>query len=219
MPEYSIIIADDSSIFAESLKIAFTNLDTIKDIHCATNFEEIKQCLKHPVNVIILDLHFQTSTYDGIQIARILRDEYPELKIIVLSQNVKVDFYEVLMHDIGVDAYLDKSIRLSTLFEYFEQVVRGERCTDESIQKMLSIGKWMKISKREHEVLEQTKQGLSQKEIADKLCVSQKTIEGHLLNLRERFDVKNTLELLVIYTAYKNSPREDVNATRPPFYK
>ena len=82
---------------------------------------------------------------------------------------------------------------------------------------MLEIEQWMQASKREQEVIIKLMKGLTQKEIADKLFISPKTVEVHIRNLFHKFNVKNTTELVSKYIRYKNANRENIDESTSPF--
>jgi len=75
--------------------------------------------------------------------------------------------------------------------------------------RMIEKGQFMHITKREQEVLELLVKGNTQKKIAAKLFISPKTVEVHIRNLFERFEVKSSTELVVKYLRYKNGNRNN----------
>ncbi|MCL4151486.1 UNVERIFIED_CONTAM: hypothetical protein GTU68_050582 [Idotea baltica] len=66
----------------------------------------------------------------------------------------------------------------------------------------------MEISKREKEIVELLAQGLTQKEIANRLFISIRTVETHIKNCTQKLDARNTVNLISIYVSYKNANRE-----------
>ena len=62
-------------------------------------------------------------------------------------------------------------------------------------------------------------QGLTQKEIAQKMFIVPKTVEAHLKNMFTRFNAKNSAELIAKYLNYKNANRDNVSSITPPFKK
>ncbi len=162
-------------------------------------------------------MNFETKHFDGFTIAKKIRQQYPKIKIIVLSQHTRKQYYEKLINDNLADAYLDKQLGVEETYTALETVLKDDQYIDKNIVEMLEIETWMHVSNREREVIELLSEGLTQKEVADRLCIAPKTVEVHIRNLFERFEVKNTTELVVKYLRYKNANREDIEDSIPPF--
>lgn len=214
----SVLIADDNQVFADSLKIAFQALNRFEEIEIATNFEEIKRQLSSLPDLVILDLHFLTNEYDGIQVARYIKSNFEkEVKVLVLSQHIRMDCYEQLINEIGVEGYMDKGSPLKSVLRGINRLEKGEVIIDQSITEMQERGVWLNVSKREREVLDQLVLGLPQKQIADELHISAKTVEVHMSNLRKRLDVQSTAELVKLYIRYRKSIHENPDESEAPF--
>lgn len=214
----SVLIADDNQVFADSLKIAFEALNRFDEIQVATNFEGIKKQLSSLPDLVVLDLHFLTNEYDGIQVAKYIKSNFgDEVKVLILSQHIRIDCYQQLLDEIGVDGYMDKGSSLKAVLRAINRIEKGEVVVDESITAMQERGVWLNASKREREVLDQLILGLPQKQIADKLFISPKTVEVHLSNLRKRLNVNSTAELVKLYVRYRKSIHENPDESEAPF--
>ncbi|GAA3603081.1 response regulator transcription factor [Flavivirga amylovorans] len=206
----TILIADDSVIFAQGLSTLLQQYpDIVKNVLKAKNFKETLQITKtEKIDILILDINFESEEYNGFTIAEKIKTLYPYIKIIILTQQAKIDNYEILFNDIGVDGYLDKQLSVDIAIEAISQIQEGKKYIDSTIKEMLEVGRWMNISSREKEVIEWLSKGYLQKEVADKLCLSIRTIEVHCRNMVKRIGAKNTAHLISIYTKYKGSNRE-----------
>ena len=147
--------------------------------------------------------------YDGFDIARKVKAFHPKVKIIILTQQAKIDNYEVLFNEINVDGYLDKQLGIEETLGALTAVMNGERYIDKNIKDMLDIGKWLNISNREKDVISLLSSGFTQKEIAEKLHISSRTVETHIKNLTNKMDAKNATHLVSIYTKYRKGNREN----------
>jgi DNA-binding NarL/FixJ family response regulator len=163
------------------------------------------------VAVAILDLNFESEDYNGFVIAKKIKAFYPDIKIIILTQQAKIENYEILFNEIHVDGYLDKQLGIEETLDALEAVKSGKHYVDKNISAMLEIGRWLDISKREKEVIKLLSMGLTQKEIADDLFISNRTVETHIKNLMKKMGAKNTTHLVTIYTKYINGNRERYN--------
>ena len=216
----SVLIVDDSVIFSEGLEQLLSHHPLVSKITLAHNYEKAFEFLQSKtVDVMILDLNFDSSDYDGFKIAEEVKNDFQNVRIIVLTQHAKVDHYEKLVDEYGVEGYLDKQLSVKQMFKAIEKVMAGENYIDANIRKMLDDGRWLKLSKREKEVLTVLSKGHTQKEAAAELFVEPKTIESHIRNLCQRFNANNSVELVSMYIRYKSAYREDYEGTTPPFKK
>ncbi|WP_303316906.1 response regulator transcription factor [Flavivirga abyssicola] len=205
-----ILIVDDSLIFSQALSSLLKQYpNQVNSVQIVHNYQEALSILSmSKINTLILDLNFESQEYTGFDIAKKVKEFYPEIKIIILTQQAKIDNYETLFNDINVDGYLDKRVGIEEALEALSSVTKGEKYIDRNIKAMLEIGKWLDISKREREIADLLSQGLTQKEIAKQLFISNRTVESHIKNLTKKIGAKNTAHLVTIYTKYINGNRE-----------
>ncbi|WP_299557246.1 response regulator transcription factor [Seonamhaeicola sp.] len=216
----TVLIVEDSIIFAEGLEKLLKHNALISRILISHNYDTAFNFIKkEKIDVVILDLNFHTSNYDGFTIAKRLRKDAPKIKIIVLTQYAKVDHYDNLINEFKVNGYLDKQLPAKHLFNAIDEVIKGNTYIDPSLKKMIKIGRLLKLSKREKQVVEELSKGLTQKEVASKLYIGQKTVESHVRNMCERLNAKNSAELIRIYINYKNAHKENYEFSIPPFKK
>ncbi len=217
-PYLNILIVEDSIVFAQGFQLLLEQHPLVKTVCIVDNYRETLDTLKSKtIDIVILDLNFETKEYDGFIIANKIKQLYQTIKIAVLTQHTRKSHYERLFTECKVEAYLDKKLGIEETFSAIDALINGEKYVDKNIQQMLEIECWMKSSKREQEIIVQLKKGLTQKEVADILCISPKTVEVHLRNLFQKFKVKNTTELVVKYMRYINANRENVEESTPPF--
>ena len=207
----NVLIVDDSVIFSQGLASLLEQYpDYVKSIRVSHNFQQTLSILStKTITTLILDLNFESENYDGFDIAKKVKTFYPKIKIIILTQKAKIDNYEVLFNDIHVDGYLDKQLGIEETLGALTTVMNGGIYIDKNIKAMLEIGKWLNISNREKEVINLLTIGLTQKEIAEQLNISNRTVETHIKNLAIKMEAKNTAHLVSIYTKYKNGNREN----------
>ncbi len=206
-----ILLVEDSDIFAEGLELLLRKHPKVSKVDHVTNYEDTLDFLKNnAVDIIILDLNFETTEFKGETIAKKVRQQYgKKIKIIVLTQMARYDYYLKLYEQCKVDAYLDKRLSIKETYKALEAVISGQRYIDDNIQRMVDIGYFMHLPKRKKEILELLCGGLTQKMIAATLDISPKTVEGHIGWLFERFRVMSSTELVARYLIYKNRNRDD----------
>jgi DNA-binding NarL/FixJ family response regulator len=209
----AVLIVDDSVIFAEGLALLLEHsVPLVESTVIAIDYKSTLSILSsQSIDLIILDVNFDSEDFNGFDIARKVKQLFPEIKIIMLTQRVKIDYYELLIDDIKVDGYLDKRFGIEEILYAITAVVNGEQYIDENIKKMLEIGRWLTVTKREKEVLDLLIEGDTQKEIGVKLFISSRTVESHIKNLCLKMEAKNTAQLIATYTRYLKSNREGLN--------
>ncbi|QHI38037.1 Transcriptional regulatory protein LiaR [Kordia antarctica] len=214
----NILIVEDSKSFAQGLEALLLQNSIIDQVFIATNRNEaliqLKEC---SVDIIILDLNLGTSEYDGIDIAKKIKQQHSKKKIIVLTENIKTYLHEQLFNECHVDAYIDKRSDIKETFTAINEIIKGNTYTDIEVEKILENSRWIKTTKREKQIISLLAEGLTQLEIAEQLFISPRTVEKHIRNLFEKFKVKKTTELIVKYIKYRGSNRENVEETIPPF--
>ena len=215
-----VLVIDDSIIFSQGLQALLTQHEKVATIEITHDYGSAMDMLQsRKIDVIILDLNFTDSDYDGFIIAKKVKHLYPAIKIMILTQCAQIDHYETLVKEIKVNAYLDKKLGVEETSAALKAVLSGETYIDKNIAEMLSIGRWLSISKREREVINLLVAGYIQKEIGVKLFISPKTVETHIRNLCTKLKAKNSIELVSMYVKYRSANRENYNDTTPPFKK
>jgi len=146
---------------------------------------------------------------NGIQLTRKLRAELPATAIIIVTMHAKVD-YIAEAFQAGATGYVVKESAAEGLLKGIETVLKGDYFLDSAVssqvvQTLMKLpGKETKITDahyasltaREQEILRLLAEGMSAKEIAEKLCISPKTVENHRSNIMNKLDLHSTLELV-----------------------
>lgn len=216
--DLNILIVEDQLGFAEGMEMVLQQHPRVNNTFIVSTFDKTLEILKeNAVEIAILDIHLETNQYDGFTIAKKIKQLYPEIKIMILTQIVKKEYYDRLFNECKVDAYLDKKLSMKETYHAINEVMSGNQYCDHSILNMLEIGSFMNITERQKELLNHLRAGLTQKEIASKMFVVPKTVEATIKNLFEKFEVKNSVELIAKYMKYKNANRENYDDTTPPF--
>ena len=129
-----ILIVDDSVIFSQGLMSLLEQYpDYVKSIKVAYNYQQALTMLSlEKITTLILDLNFESDDYNGFEIAKKVKTFYPDIKIIILSQEAKIDNYEVLFNDIHVDGYLHKQLGIDETLEALSAVMNGKKYIDKT---------------------------------------------------------------------------------------
>ena len=206
-----ILIADDHKIYRRGLRNLIQENHPEAHIAEASTGQEVIDLLmksnRHaPHDLLILDL--EMPVMDGIQVATYLRDRVPDLKIIILTMHEDEWFMDQLVGS-GVSGYLLKGDDEHQIEEAIQAVRRGETYfgsrTSGALQRELvrnkrfrrNFRRFRQLSEREIEVLKRICQESTNKEIAQQLSLSVRTIDNHRNRLLEKCEVKNTAGLVM----------------------
>ena len=205
-----ILLVEDSLSYIQGMQLLLSQHPDIKSVDYAHDAENTFSFLeKNTVDIILLDLGFNTEEFNGFDIAKKIKETYPQVKVLILSQHIRKHYYKRLFDECMVDGYLDKELGIEEIYDAISHVMKGGKYIDSNIKSILEIEEWMKVSEREKDVIILLSKGLAQKEVAHKLCISQKTVETHIGNLLKKFEVKNSVELVRRYIRYRNANREN----------
>ncbi|HLW40045.1 MAG TPA: response regulator transcription factor [Brumimicrobium sp.] len=194
----NIAIAEDHKLIIDGL----TTLLEAKghSVFYAMNSEELEQLLKEEViHVLIQDIRF--GSVDARTIIPNFLNDYPKMKIVALSSLEDYATIKSVMA-LGVHGYLAKTQSPELIFDAIEAVFSGQTylCPESkkinSKNKDISSESVIQLSTREREVLASILAEKSTKEIANSLCISEKTVEYYRSNLFLKFGVKNVSGLV-----------------------
>jgi two-component system NarL family response regulator len=145
-------------------------------------------------DVLLLDVSLPDM--DGIAVARLARERYPELKIIALSVHDEPAFVQGMLQA-GAQGYVHKSATVGNLREAIRAVVRGERYLSPVIRvRPAGIGGAAgALGKRELQVLALLAEGKRSAEIARRLGISPATVDVHRRNIMRKLDLHTIAEL------------------------
>ena len=197
----TIILADDHSLVRTGLKRLLDDVDDITVIGDADNGNDAIELVKeHNPDIAILDINMPG--LNGIKTTEILRRDFPELKIIIVSMHSDELFPQRLIKA-GANAYLTKDSGIKEILYAICEVMESRSyICKEIVQKLALVNSGAKsaspfknLSKRELEVLSLMIQGLKVVDISDKLCLSPKTISTYRYRLFGKLSVQNDIEL------------------------
>ncbi len=198
-----IIIVDDHEFFRSGVKMVINKLKYAKVVAEASNGKEFLEVIKDKeADIILMDI--EMPIMNGIEATEKALEEYPDLKIVALTMFNDEEYIDRMV-DAGASGFLLKNISKEILDQALQSIASGNTYYSpelwEYFSKKISQEKKagemeQQFTKREMEVLTLICDGLSNKEIADKLFISERTVVGHKSNLLAKTNTKSTIGLL-----------------------
>jgi len=197
----NVAITDDQLIIINGLQKILADAPEIKIIGIFSNGDELLSGLETTQpDILLLDIQMPGKT--GIELAGIITKKYPGIKIIALTNfDIPAQIKKMLQQ--GCMGYLLKDAKPEVIIEAIQTVYNGEQFLQDEVQRKLlksitELSPATIITRREKEILQLIVAEFTNKEIADKLFLSLRTIENHRNHLLQKFKVKNTAGLVKI---------------------
>lgn len=195
-----IIIVDDHEIFRSGLRMVLRKLDYVEIVGEAANGQECLDLLRRVVcDIVLMDIEMPIMS--GIDATKIAVKENPSLKVIALTMFTEDDYVQSMI-DAGVAGFLVKNINKDTLDKAITIVAHGGNYYSEELFKFFTRKVQPKdtlkihFTAREKEILQLLSEGLSNKEIAEVLYISERTVVGHKSNMLAKTGCKHAIGLL-----------------------
>ena len=204
-----VLIADDQALFRRGLGVVLSDDAGVVVTGEAENGEEAVERARELVpDVVLMDVRMPR--LNGIEAARRIRAEVPATRILMLTvSDDEDDLFEAIKA--GANGYLLKEISVEDVAESVRAVAKGEsRITPSMASKLLVEFNAMAtrarqrpqlpgpvLTAREMEVLRLVARGMSNREIADELYISENTVKNHVRNILEKLHLHNRMEAVV----------------------
>lgn len=202
-----IILVDDHHIVRQGMKFL---LSTEASFNVIADFNNGRELLEHLdetqlPDLIIMDLVMPE--LNGIEATRRIKAKYPDVKVLVLSSFIDEEHVLGVM-DAGADGYEMKDSEPKALINTIKQIAAGEQIFHPDVMKVRKSGMNLAhlrnpLSKRELEVLKAMSEGLTNKEIAEKLFVSEKTVKTHVSHIFAKLEVGDRTQASMYGVKYK----------------
>jgi DNA-binding NarL/FixJ family response regulator len=203
----SIVLADDHTILRAGLRALLTADPSFEIVGEARDGREAVRCVeKLGPDLLLMDLSMPRMS--GMDAIREIKKRYPDTKIIALTVH-KTEEYLLATLQAGADGFVLKDATHDELIMAIKNVMVGKSYLSPGVSEKIiegyldgkksnrSLSSWESLSQREREVLKLIAEGYKNKEIAEDLCISLKTVEKHRANLMKKLDLHNAAALTV----------------------
>ncbi len=202
MSKIRVLLVDDHAILRQGLRAI---LESAFDIEVVGEAGEGRDALclvreLHP-DVVLMDISMPGM--NGLTATRYIRENYPDVKVIILTQHDNLEYVKPLM-DMGASGYVLKQNADVDLINVVRAVYRGQTFVTPELADALARARLEgeeyndpleKLTPREREVLILIALGHTNKEIADILMISPKTVDVHRTQLMKKLDLHNVADL------------------------
>ena len=194
-----LLIVDDHRIVLDGLKSLFNQDDQFEIMGTASSAEEALRFLQFKLPDILLT-DFRLPGLNGLELAMVVKQKFPSIKRVILSMHDEALLVRQILKE-GVDGYLLKSIQQSELKMALHQILDGYPYVSPEITRMVlaeinSEQPDELLSERERQVLNLIAREFSNKQIAEKLFISERTVETHRKNIFRKTNTSSLVGLI-----------------------
>lgn len=194
-----IALLEDHPVYRSGLKLALSPTYHVA-LEAGTAAEFLQKIDSTPIDLAILDLILPDAS--GIDVASKLRQEHPDIKILVVSIDTREESILQLV-DIGVDGFLNKNASESTLIEAVKQIMADEKYFSRPVtflERDVLIAQQStnheKLTNREHDIMLALCKGLTVNDIAELMYLSPRTVDNHKQHIFAKLGIHNLVQLV-----------------------
>jgi two-component system response regulator NreC len=204
-----IIITDDHQLILDGLRSIITGESDLHLLAEANNGQQaLALCESLQPDMVMMDIDMPVM--NGLEATIQIKKKFPSIRIMVLTMHDEAALIKRIM-EVGADGYMLKNADQQELVSAIRKIAAGEKHFSEKVLQALKEGKTdssqfslrptdsvllSTLTEREVEILRLLAEGLSNKEIGDKIFISHRTVDTHRTNLMKKLDVHNVAGLI-----------------------
>ena len=203
---HTVMIVDDHPLMRRGIK-QLLELDPAFTVvaEASSGSEALALAARTAPDLILLDLNMRGLS--GLDTLKALRSDGVVARIIVLTvSDARSDVYALI--DAGADGYLLKDSEPEALLSCIHQAAGGNAVFSEGVADYLAsrgdqADPFAALTERERDVLQEVARGMSNKQVAAQLAISEETVKVHIRNLLRKLDVRSRVAATVLYLEHK----------------
>lgn len=207
MQKIKVLLIEDNRLLREGITAMLNDQPDIRAVSATGNGDAVEKAKKLKPNVVLLDLGLRTQS--SLRIAELIKKVHPRTEIVVMDlipvQSEVVEFVKA-----GVAGFILKDATLDDFLHTIRSVAEGKKVLPPPLADSLfshiveyavqsgkadRLMKAVKLTKREHEIVDLIARGMSNKEIAKELNIALHTVKSHVHNTLEKLALHTRLEL------------------------
>ena len=213
-----VLLVDDHALFLEGLSnlLKSAGIQVVGTAH--DGFEALVQARHLQPDLILMDIHMPNC--DGVSATRLIKASLPEVKIVILTMSEdEQDLFEAVKS--GASGYLLKRLEANEFFKYLDELQAGhppfspgladkilkefahqtalpemQKVIDGQTNFQTENSQQNSLSSRQLEVLTLVAQGKTYREVAEVICISERTVKYHMAEILERLHLENRAQVL-----------------------
>ena len=198
-----LLIVDDDPLIRKSLSLTLSREDDITVVGSASDgAEALALCERLKPEILLMDIRMPG--VDGIAATRLIKQRYPDIRIMMLTTfDDKPNIQQAL--SAGADGYLIKTDKISDIAGKLRIMMDGTGVLGADVLKKLAASEnpaLGQLTQRERDIARLVAQGLTNKEIATQLFLSEGTVRNNIVVIMEKLEVTNRTQLGIVY--YQN---------------
>ena len=198
----ALAIVDDHQIVIDGLKSLLHGYDQFEVlIECTQPMEMISLLEKKAIDILLTDV--MMPGLNGADLSKLVHQKFPEIKILALSMSGQGDLVNQMIDDADISGYVLKNIGKQELAKALEKISGGGiYFSEEVLHEMIRASEMKKenaearLTTREIEIIQLIEKELSNKQIAEKLFLSERTIETHRKNIFRKTNTSSVIGLV-----------------------
>ncbi|QFT87257.1 Response regulator protein VraR [Bacillus sp. THAF10] len=205
-----LLLVDDHAVLRDGLKTIIESEEDILIVGEAVSGKEaLKKVAELQPDIILMDINMPDM--NGVEVTRILKQEYPHIKVLMLTMHSHEEYFMAAIKE-GADGYLLKDAPSNQVVDAVRTVYHGEAVIHPSLtRKLLTFHQQQEkdensLTEREKEVLSCLVEGLTNKEIGERLFVSDKTVKIHVSKIFKKLNVKSRSQVVIYAVQHKLVP-------------
>lgn len=206
------MLVDDHAVLRDGLKSILEMAEDMKVVaESLTGKDALPMIEAYQPDIVLMDINMPDM--NGIEVTKVIKEKYPEIKVLILTMHSHDEYFMSAIRE-GANGYLLKDAPSDQVVDAIRTVIKGESVIHPTMTKVLldfhqkkqEPKKESKLTEREKEVLVCLVEGLSNKEIGERLFISDKTVKIHVSKIFKKLNVKSRSQVLIYAVQNKLVP-------------
>lgn len=208
MGRIRIIIVDDEKLIREGLKIILSSFEDIEVLGlCENGREAFEYCRNNEVDVVLMDIRMPE--WDGVLGTKLIKESRPNTKVLILTTFQDSEYIQQSLNN-GASGYLLKNSSHDSLHEAIRAVHNGNavvhpevlpllmtRKDGNSLSEREKIKEEASLTERELTIIEEIAKGLSNREIGEKLFLTEGTIKNNITTILSKLGLRDRTQIVI----------------------
>lgn len=212
MDRIRVIIVDDEKLIREGLKIILSTYEDINVVAMGENgLEALALCRSNEVHLVLMDIRMPLC--DGVKGTKLIKDEFPDTKVLILTTFKDIEYIQEALKN-GASGYLLKDSSYDLIYQGIKAAIEGNVVIHPDVASNIfspissqatpkKICEQYGLTHKECDIILLIAEGLSNKEIGEKLFLSEGTIKNNVSTILSKLGLRDRTQIVAF--AYKNN--------------